>query len=128
MCVESPATAFFPTRPSLDRDIIAELLNDVTFGALLSSPDEPRAGSDERRGVARIWYWLAVVLVYDLLFGKKKIEGGGFAKKTLTAARDELQERLQQMMADRRVSSPEQLLPDNDSRQFNAISFQCSAI
>jgi hypothetical protein len=60
----------------LDRTIIKQLIDATELANRLIETQPTKQQRDEEA----IWQWLAYVLIYEMLFGKKKIQGGGYVQ------------------------------------------------
>lgn len=64
---------------------------------------------------------LLYISLYDLLFGRQKIQGGGHVKKELMKFQNAFREALVRMKIKAKVSSNEELLPEENRKQAGAL-------
>ncbi|ETI30618.1 hypothetical protein F441_22195 [Phytophthora nicotianae CJ01A1] len=64
---------------------------------------------------------LVFVALYDLLFGRKKIQGGGYVKKALMQHQTSFRAALARLKIKRKVASNEALLPPENRQQHLAL-------
>lgn len=60
----------------LDRTLIEQLIDGTDLEKRLIDSQPTKEQRDEQF----IWKWLAFVLIYEMMFGKMKIQGGGYVQ------------------------------------------------
>lgn len=81
--------------------------------------------SDDERKRLSVWRYLAMVLIYELLFGKGKIQGGGYVQRIISSCRDEFDQLLSNLKAKRNVDDVTLLLRDSTRQQSTYIFLFC---
>lgn len=97
------------SRYDTDRHIIEELVNESSLRKRLT---ETTPTDDERKRNC-VWRYLAFVLIYELLFGRGKIQGGGYVQRTISSCRDEFDKLLRKLKAKHNVDDVTALLRDS---------------